>query len=179
MFEHSFFGKAYQTRDGRTAKYIRRKGNLHLLLIDGHVNLARYQNNGQWKIGKESAIDIVREKPVTDPVTLNDWSDIAFHDASKKGFHDGRTEIGTLLMLIVSELGEALEADRKDMHTKRKVSDLEEFASEIKDTFEDEIADTIIRLFDLCGYLDIDIEYHVRKKMEYNRTRPEKHGKRY
>lgn len=81
--------------------------------------------------------------------------------------------IGELLMLIVSELGEALEAHRKNKyayldtivnHDKffnpecgiTKEKSLERiFERDIKDTFEDEIADVFIRLFDLCGYLDV------------------------
>lgn len=70
-------------------------------------------------------------------------------------------EIGTLLMLIVSELGEALEAHRK--------GDMKNFA--------EELADVAIRLGDLCGGLDIDLEWEIIQKMEYNQTRPRLHGK--
>jgi NTP pyrophosphatase (non-canonical NTP hydrolase) len=49
----------------------------------------------------------------------------------------------------------------------------------VKDTFEDEIADTVIRLLDLSEGLGIDIEKHIRLKLEYNKTRPHKHGKKY
>lgn len=44
------------------------------------------------------------------------------------------------------------------------------------DNFTEEIADTFIRLFDLCGYLDIDISKAVADKVEYNKTRPYRHG---
>ena len=98
--------------------------------------------------------------------------------------------IGELLMLVVSELGEALEAHRKNRFTKVKwlegyEKDLKTsdfplvFERSIKDTFEDEIADVFIRLFDLCGYLGIDIEKYIKAKMAYNKTRPKKHGKEY
>ncbi len=110
--------------------------------------------------------------------------------------------IGELLMLIVSELGEALEAHRcnyygdwdtyendyeisLDDYTKPVPEKIKlklqnkYFEMYVKDNFEDEIADTFIRLFDLCGYLEIDIEKHIRAKMAYNRTRPHKHDKEY
>ncbi len=116
------------------------------------------------------------------------------HEANKeKGFYDKPREIGTLLMLVVSELSEALEADRKDIHadfeayeTKLNSEPNRAFVKQpcifqkyIKDTFEDEIADTFIRLFDLCGYMNIDIEKHIMLKLSYNEYRPHKHGKNY
>jgi NTP pyrophosphatase (non-canonical NTP hydrolase) len=95
--------------------------------------------------------------------------------------------IPEMLMLIVSELSEALEAHRKGIFAKSDMYDWcyeeeyfpEWFKSEVKDTFEDEIADTFIRLFDLCEYLNIDIEKHIEAKIEYNKTRGHKHGKGY
>lgn len=68
--------------------------------------------------------------------------------------------------LIMSECGEALEAMRK-----------KNYGLEEKDTFEDEIADTFIRLADLCGELNIDIEKQINWKMQLNSTREIKHGK--
>lgn len=114
------------------------------------------------------------------------------HESAKaKGFWDESMETGTYLMLVVSELAEALEADRKgkyalmgrtdDLFTdpSKIDSDVEVFNRQIKDTFSDEIADTFIRLFDLAGYLEIDIERHIDLKMKYNQTRPYKHNKNY
>ena len=53
------------------------------------------------------------------------------------------------------------------------------FEEYIKGTFEDELADALIRILSLCGLLDIDIEKHVELKMKYNETRERKHGKKY
>ena len=47
------------------------------------------------------------------------------------------------------------------------------------DTFEDELADTAIRLFDLCGGLGIDLEKQIEWKMSFNKTREKLHGKAY
>jgi NTP pyrophosphatase (non-canonical NTP hydrolase) len=68
------------------------------------------------------------------------------------------------LMLIVSELGEAQEALRKNRlcpykfpdHFDERCFNKYHFEVVIKDTFEDEIADVYIRLADLCGYLKIE-----------------------
>lgn len=83
--------------------------------------------------------------------------------AKEKGFWDTKKEIGTALMLIVSELAEALEADRNSNF----------------ENFKEELADTVIRIFDLCGYLNIDIESEILAKYEKNKQRPYKHGKKY
>ncbi len=121
-------------------------------------------------------------------MTINELCKMAHENARNKGFwedwdsiswEDGlpdRSEsstlniqelynnaIGNRLMLIVSELGEALEALRHD--------DI--------DNFKEELADVAIRLGDLCGGLGIDLEAEIEKKMKYNETRPYKHGKQF
>ena len=117
------------------------------------------------------------------------------HDIAKdKGFWDKERNVGELLMLCVSELGEALEAHRKDRFADKdqhyrnlqgvdstvfRRAEKESFELEIKDTFEDEIADTVIRLLDLAEGLDIDLEWHINEKMKYNKTREKLHGKKY
>lgn len=115
------------------------------------------------------------------------------HEANKKkGFYDTPREIGTTLMLVVSELTEALDSDQKSKHadvakfleeTKHLSLDDKEwketFEMFIKDTFEDEIADALIRLLDLVGWLQIDIDFHIGAKRHYNTLRPYKHGKKY
>ena len=94
---------------------------------------------------------------------LNDYVAKCHENAKNKGFWDIRQSVGTLLMLIVSELGEALEADRKGD----------------KDNFAEELADTFIRLCDMCGGLGIDLESAVHEKMTKNQGRPKLHGKKY
>ena len=124
---------------------------------------------------------------------LNDLS-IECHDRSRSnGFWDKPSNVGEKLMLIVSELSEALEADRKnkystnineiewhnDWHLKDESKDKEIFLKLIKDTHEDEIADVFIRLFDYSGGMNIPIGDHIAAKIGYNSTRPYKHGKNY
>jgi len=107
-------------------------------------------------------------------------------DNKQKGFWDKEREVGTLLMLATSELAEALEADRKGRYTGKIVSEDKEkeefpqwFEQNIKDTFEDEMADTVIRILDICGAMDIDLEWHINQKLKYNRTREHMHSKAY
>lgn len=99
-------------------------------------------------------------------------------------------------MLVVSELGEALEAHRKSKESNlqafedtlnakayqdipQKDAFIDSFKVHIKDSFNDEISDSVIRLLDICGYLEIDIDRHINLKLAYNSTRPHKHGKKY
>lgn len=43
-----------------------------------------------------------------------------------------------------------------------------------------ELADAVIRIFDYCGHKKWDLEEAIKLKMEYNKTRPIRHGnKRY
>lgn len=128
---------------------------------------------------------------------LNTLRDKAHENAKAKGFYEGEFNFGEKLMLISSELGEALEADRKDEYANGfchynnsiHIGEYEcageneafkmRFETYLKDTVEDELADALIRIMDLCGYLNIDIEKHVELKMRYNSLRPIRHGKKY
>lgn len=120
---------------------------------------------------------------------IQELSKAIHKNAQEKGFWEEPVNIAEKLMLVVSELSEALEADRKKVYCRTSmlavngwVSDedfCESFKKHVKDTFEDEIADAIIRLLDLCQKLNIPIEAHIEAKMRYNSTRPYKHGKAY
>ena len=93
--------------------------------------------------------------------SLNELANICHSIAVQKGFWDEKRNIGEALMLIVTELAEAMEAHR--------VQDQE--------NFREEIADAFIRLLDLCGGLKIDIEGEIDRKSQKNKNRPYKHGK--
>jgi NTP pyrophosphatase (non-canonical NTP hydrolase) len=93
--------------------------------------------------------------------SLNELAQLCHGIAAQKGFWDEQRNIGEALMLIVTELAEAMEAHRKQEG----------------EHFKEELADTFIRLLDLCGGLNIDIEEEVLRKCRKNLTRPYKHGK--
>jgi NTP pyrophosphatase (non-canonical NTP hydrolase) len=115
--------------------------------------------------------------------------------AKDKGFWEGERNKPEMLMLIVSEVAEALEALRKDHYADKAAVELlsddffarggtkeeyaEIFRNNVKSSFEDELADVAIRLFDLCGGLDIDLHNYIQLKMSYNSTREHKHGKKF
>jgi NTP pyrophosphatase (non-canonical NTP hydrolase) len=190
-------------------------------------------------------------------MNIKELSKKAHEAAVKKGFYDNPDrELSEIIALINSELYEALEAHRKGklantkeftqcFHLSLSGAETEKEAQKkwnrvfedlIKDSLEDEIADTFIRLFDMIGYLNIDtnllstdignystnnsvshyiigancflceyyrcpdvyniqqfinmlmllckkenidIEKFIKLKMQYNETRPYKHGKKY
>lgn len=111
-------------------------------------------------------------------MTVKELSERAHKNAMIKGFHDDyydlvlqlsspvvfrQAYISQHLMLLVSEVGEAVEALRhKD-----------------GDNFKEELADIAIRLGDICGLCDIDLEAEIEKKMKVNESRPRKHGKAF
>ena len=83
--------------------------------------------------------------------------------ANSKGFKVDWDSAPTYLMLIVTELSEAMEQWR-DNHN---------------EGFKEEIADAFIRLFHLVGDLELKEEMvrSILDKLTYNETRPYKHGR--
>lgn len=70
--------------------------------------------------------------------------------------------VGELLMLCTSELSEAMEGHRKDLMDDKLPH---------RKMFEVEMADTVIRIFDICGGMGLDLEGAYREKMAFNAVR--------
>lgn len=103
-------------------------------------------------------------------VNLNELRDKAYQCALVHGWHEDNLSDEHFLCLVISELMEAVEADRKGMHAdyepfkyymnKKSRSDDEfiyAFGNVIKDTVCDELADACIRMLDLAGLRNIDL----------------------
>lgn len=100
--------------------------------------------------------------------TLNLYAKKCHERAVSKGFWDEPHSVGHYLMLVVSELSEAVEADRIGKWAKLDTDTIDtlqriagapytqEFLREVKDRVEDEIADAVIRMLDLLGWMTKD-----------------------
>lgn len=111
-------------------------------------------------------------------MNLNELRDKAYQCAVKHGWHEENLSNEHFLCLVISELMEAVEADRKgiksqavrfnkDMYylihelklygEKYDKAYIEIFNRYIKDSVEDELADACIRLLDLAGLRSVDL----------------------
>lgn len=91
----------------------------------------------------------------------------AFDTACSHGFHDVERSNAHFMMLVLSEIGEMVEADRKSRRVKLHGDALDNtlrfndfvptFEHLVKDTMEDELADVVIRLLDFCGKRGISL----------------------
>ena len=94
--------------------------------------------------------------------------------AQNKGWYDGQDRtndaIGAKIALCHSELSEALECIRTG-DTEPRVTE-----SGKPEGLPSELADVVIRVLDLAGWLQIDLGDAIRAKHAYNATRPYRHG---
>jgi NTP pyrophosphatase (non-canonical NTP hydrolase) len=101
----------------------------------------------------------------------------AYATAKENGFHpegeDGRDPVLIMsrLALIHSEVSEGTEAVRDGDIGLRITS------TGKPEGLASELADTVIRCFDLAQSIGIDLEDAVLLKMEYNKSRPLRHGR--
>lgn len=107
-------------------------------------------------------------------MNFNELANKAHSNAVKHGFWKKRLSNEHCLMLVITEIGELVEADRNKLKADKVGFDTgmanafqgiirpdwfdKVFQRCIKNTLEDELADIAIRLFDLAGALGIDFD---------------------
>ena len=97
---------------------------------------------------------------------LNKLRDKAYHCAVAHGWHEEDLSNEHFLCLVISELMEAVEADRKGSHADfeafnkycDRIDFKENFERQIKGTVEEELCDACIRLLDLAGLRGYDLD---------------------
>lgn len=102
-------------------------------------------------------------------MNLNKLRDKAYSIAKANGWHEEEHSDNHLLMLIITEIAEAVQADRKNLHADveafKKYEEIidfkENFERQIKNTVEEELADVVIRCLDLAGLRKFYIEEAV------------------
>jgi len=101
---------------------------------------------------------------LTDMKTIKELQELCHQIATEKGFWEaGDRNDGELIALMHSELSEALEALRKDDW----------------DNVAEELADVVIRIMDFCEAREINLQQQILMKIEKNKVRPHKHGKKF
>lgn len=108
---------------------------------------------------------------MSDGLSIRDIVEGSVHTARKHGWHDKTRSFGDLIALIHTEVSEAFEEFRNG-HT---VTDLY-YVDGKPEGVPAELADIVIRIGDLCGWCGIDLEHALEVKMEYNKSRPYRHG---
>lgn len=119
--------------------------------------------------------------PINYAQAIDELADEVSTVAESKGFWDegtGVSEVAAKLALVHSEVSEALEVHRKQ-YTDGEEDPSAHMTSMQENDFTEELADIVIRVFDIAGELSLDIGDSIVNKVETNKTRPPKHGKRY
>lgn len=87
----------------------------------------------------------------------------AYEIAKQQGFYPDNTNISHELMMIIMEMGEVVQADRKNRHGQmetynaqlQETSDKVAYEEHLENTVESEMADVAIRIMSLVGYLEM------------------------
>ena len=111
-------------------------------------------------------------------MNLNALRDEAYSIAKANGWHEQEHSDEHWLMLIITEIAEAVQADRKDKHADvskfkeyqtyngsflpsketQEIRFREDFEAYIKNSVEDELSDVVIRCLDLAGLRKFDLK---------------------
>ena len=91
-------------------------------------------------------------------INWNELKDKAHSNAVKHGFWEGRPSDKHFLCLVISELMEAVNAHRRNKFARVPAKYFREnFEEYVKDTVEDELADAAIRLLDIAGANNLNL----------------------
>lgn len=141
---------------------------------------------------ERSVADSVNERVLTG--VLNALVDFSHSTATEKGWHDEAISVQTMreayledetihlrrhadriagmLLMVVDEVLEATDHVRKMPPT-----DLGSIGFDLfKEQITGELADIVIRVADVAGWLEVDLGKAVADKLNANKDRPQRHG---
>ena len=104
-------------------------------------------------------------------MNINDMAAESHKTSKEKGWYDSHRTFGDLIALQHSELSEALEDYRQGKGTSEIY-----FEGNKPCGIPIELADLFIRVGDMATAYNIDLEEAIRLKMDFNKTRPHRHG---
>ena len=91
-------------------------------------------------------------------------SGVNYADECRNGTRFGKALVAEKLVLIHSEVSEAMEGHRKGLMDDKLPH---------RPAIEVELADAVIRIADLCGALQLDLGGAIAEKMQFNASRPD------
>lgn len=112
---------------------------------------------------------------------------VCYNIAESKGFHERWRSAMESMALVTSEIGEAVEAVRKidpditatkDYNAAIDATLSEHIGNYGYSSYAEELADIVIRVMDEAEDRHIDLASAILIKLEYNMSRPYKHGKK-
>lgn len=117
----------------------------------------------------------------TNEFDLNALRDAVYQDAVAHGLWEYTDYIVKLIMKEMERYDDPFDPDemmRKcAMQVIRDEVDELDAASKDAEAYAEELADVVIAAMSVAGYLGIDIDAAVKRKMAINKGRPWKHGK--
>lgn len=106
-------------------------------------------------------MDILRKR-------ISEIQERVHHIAVKHGWWESSRSTGEVLMLMVTEIAEAMEAYREGNPESEKIPGFSKI--------EEELVDVFIRILDFAERSGFDIEGALAAKIVYNEARPYRHG---
>ena len=158
---------------------IRREDVDHFLAKEAY-----YQYMGR-AMRRVEYFQIIRKKIADEvqPITLNTLRDEIYNDAVAHGLWEETDDFGAEDPEEPDEAKRRADAEFCKQYdaVQKLLFESDEALCAVEDRdwehVQEEIADVVIQAFSTAGYLGIDIDAAIRRKMAINKERPWKHGK--